>query len=154
MAFWKKSDDPWNRKPTPTTYTSFEEPREEAKGFFEELRDDIQDWRDKRKAAAEEEEANLPPEKCPWCGKEMERGYLDAVKGGEIWWVTEKPGFKNDLLGPDPKTSLLLTNEGAFYTYKTAWYCPGCEKMTADCADMRRPYEPVTSFDETKESEV
>ena len=42
MTFWKKSDDPWDRKPVKTTYTTFEEePKEEEKGFFESIREDV-----------------------------------------------------------------------------------------------------------------
>ena len=104
MAFWKKSEDPWDQLP--------------------------------KKPAAE------PPAMiCPWCGQEMARGYLDAVKGGGIWWLTEKPGLKAGLIGSDPKTSLRVDDEGVFYTYKTCGYCRRCEKMAIDAAGMCRPYD-------------
>ena len=104
MAFWKKSEDPWDQLP--------------------------------KKPAAE------PPAMiCPWCGQEMARGYLDAVKGGGLWWLTEKPGLKAGLIGSDPKTSLRVDDEGAFFTYKTAWHCQVCEKMVMDTTNIRRPYD-------------
>ena len=51
MAFWKKSDDPWDCKPVKTTYTTFEEePKEEEKGLLQEWRDEIRDWQDKKRS--------------------------------------------------------------------------------------------------------
>lgn len=110
MAFWKKSEDPWDQNPK------------------------------KQRPAA--------PETCPWCGKEMRLGYLDAVSGGDIWWVTEKPGLKSELVGADPNTSLLVSDEGMFYTYKTAWYCGACKRMTLNCEKMTRPHD-VKPYEET-----
>ena len=34
--------------------------------------------------------------------------------------VPEKSGLKSGLLGEDPNTSLLVSDEGAFYTYEMA----------------------------------
>ena len=87
---------------------------------------------------------------CPWCGKEMRMGYLDAVSGGDIWWVTEKPGLKSKLVGADPNTSLLVSDEGTFYSYKAAWYCGACKKMTLNCENMTRPHD-VEPYEEPGE---
>lgn len=102
-----------------------------------------------------EKQQTVTPEVCPWCGREMRQGYLDAVRGGDIWWVTEKPGLKSGLLGEDPNTSLLVSDEGAFYTYKMAWYCGSCKKMTLDCKNMKRPYgtEPYEEADQNERAE-
>ncbi len=103
-----------------------------------------------------EEQEPLPLD-CPWCGKPMVRGYLDAVKGGNIWWVTRRPDMKAALIGADPKSSLLVDDEGGiFLTYKTAWRCTDCEKMILDTAGMKRPYETpfgeaVKTTEETQE---
>ncbi|WP_298018156.1 PF20097 family protein [uncultured Dysosmobacter sp.] len=143
MPFWKKSEDPWDMEPGQPVST-METPEQDG----ESLADTVKEWGEKIKTSVQrEEEPEGPPETCPWCGKPMERGYLDAVKGGDIWWVTERPGkLKTALMGADPKTSLRVDDEGTLFTYKTAWYCAACRKMALDAAGMKRPYE--TSFDE------
>ena len=126
MAFWKKSDDPWDRKPTKPTYTAFEEePKEKEKGLLEEMRTEIRDWQEKKKAAAEAE-ANMPAEICSWCGKEMDKGYLSA--GSVVSWTPTKPGvlFGNTFADE----SIVVTDEGSMVSYKLCWYCRDCNKMT------------------------
>ena len=137
MAFWKKSDDPWDRKSVKTTYTTFEEePKEEEKGLLEEWRDEIRDWQDKKKAAAEAE-ANLPPEKCPWCGKDMEKGYLSGYRGGHVEWTAKKPGV---LFGTAfSEDSVIVTDEGSMSAYKICWYCRECSKMTLTITPHKGP---------------
>jgi len=138
MAFWKKSDDPWDRKPTQPTYTAFEEePKEKEKGFLEEIRGDFQEWRDSKKAAAEAEAA-MPPEKCPWCGKDMEKGYLTGGRGGHVVeWSTQKPGV---LFGTAfHEETVVVTDEGGMTSYKTCWYCRDCSKMTLEIAPPKGP---------------
>ena len=144
MAFWKKSDDPWDRKPVKTTYTTFEEePREEKKGLFQELRDDILEERDlylekrEQKKAAAEAEAAMPPEKCPWCGKDMEKGYLSGYRGGAVEWAPKKPGalFGNAFT----EETVVVTTEGSMSSYKTCWYCRDCSKMTLTITPYQGP---------------
>lgn len=87
------------------------------------------------------EPRTAPPaqrERCPWCGGGMQLGWLEAQKG-DIWWVTKKPGVGSELIGADPNTSLLVSDEGALITYKTAWWCPECQKMVLDTTGIRRP---------------
>lgn len=119
MAFWKKSEDPWDPDPAA-----------------------------RKRAPASTETAAPDGMRCPWCGGAMLRGYLDAVSGGEIWWTAGLPNPKANLLGADPKQSLLVSDEGVFFTYKTAWHCRKCEKMVLDAQGIRRPY--ATAFDEEK----
>ena len=129
MAFWKKSDDPWDRKPAKPTYTAFEEePKKQEKGFFESIREDVTDWQEKKKTAAEAE-ANMPAEICPWCGKEMDKGYLSAQGGGSACWTPTKPGaFFGTTFAEE---SVLITDEGgSIASYKLCWYCRDCNKMT------------------------
>lgn len=121
MAFWKKSEDPWDQAPDlrrPPAPPREPEPR--------------------RQAGASE--PDVPPMPCPFCGKGMARGYLYAVGGRDIWWLERKIGLKERLIGPDPNTSLLFSDEGVLYTYKTAWYCSACQRMVADTTGIRRPY--------------
>ena len=64
MFFRKKSEDPWDIDPNKRKVTPAA-PQEEVK-------------------AAEElpEETTEEAPACPWCGKEMIRGYLRSGKGG------------------------------------------------------------------------
>ena len=72
MAFWKKSEDPWDVDPA----------RARAKREpIETPLDTLRDWNEERKAKAAEKQAELeaqPKEVCPWCGREMERGCLQG----------------------------------------------------------------------------
>ena len=138
MAFWKKSDDPWDRKPTKPTYTAFEEePREKEKGLLEEMRDEIRDWQEKKKAAAEAE-ANMPAEICPWCGKEMDKGYLTGGGGGSsVEWSAKKPGV---ILGTAfHEDAVIVSVEGSMTSYKLCWYCRDCQKMTLSVTPFKGP---------------
>lgn len=143
MPFWKKSEDPWDMEPRKTCRDDtkeIENPTKESKNRNEQ-----------RKDAAETEEQSSAMI-CPWCGMPMERGYLDAVKGGNIWWVKKRPDLKSSMIGADPKTSLLVDDEGTLWTYKTAWYCAACKKMALDAAGMKEPY--ATNFDTLAEREA
>ena len=73
MAFWKKSEDPWDIDPNQRRTAP--EPEEIEPGLLDSLRED---W-DAMQAARQEkrEKLRLPPEKCPWCGKDMEQGFLE-----------------------------------------------------------------------------
>ena len=67
MAFWKKSEDPWDidpnkRRPTPS-YEA-EEPQPAEKGFFESIREDFLDWKEAKQATAETKN-DRPSEVCP-----------------------------------------------------------------------------------------
>ena len=77
MAFWKKSEDPWDIDPDERRLAS--EPAEKAPGLLDTLRGDWDamraEWQEKR------EKLRLPPEKCPWCGKDMEQGFLMSGRG-------------------------------------------------------------------------
>ena len=66
MAFWKKSEDPWDIDPDQRRRLA-SEPAEKAPGLLDTLRGDWDamqvEWQEKR------EKLRLPPEKCPWCGE-------------------------------------------------------------------------------------
>lgn len=141
MAFWKRPEDPWDVDPAKARAKREREP-------VENPLDTLREWNEERKSKAAAKQAELeaqPREVCPWCGKEMERGYLMAAK--EITWT---PGFlttRAAWLGPDREArerQLRVDDEGAFATYKTVWYCGDCEKMVIDAKGMRRVSEPYT----------
>ena len=117
MSFWKKSEDPWDidpdkRKPA-------REPEKAAPGLLASLRGE---W-DAMQAGRQEkrERLRLPPEKCPWCGKDMEQGFLMGGRG--VFWyrgiATGKarwnPGSEN-IIRIDTDGDQILT------VYHTAWY--------------------------------
>lgn len=143
MAFWKKSDDPWDVDPAKAR-----ERRERAEREpMENPLDTLRDWNEERRAKAAARQAELetqPKEICPWCGREMERGYMVPGKGDLIWrpgWMTARSAW----IGPPKEVrerSLRVNDEGGFITYKTVWYCGDCEKMVIDAKGMRRVSEP------------
>lgn len=140
MAFWNRSDDPWDVDPDRARAKREREPRENPL-------DALKGWTEERRAKAAAKQAELearPKEVCPWCGREMERGYLLGGRDGITW----TPGFltaRAAWLGPGREAEerrLRVDDEGGFSTYKTAWYCGGCEKMVIDAKGMRRVNTP------------
>ena len=132
MPFWKKSEDPWDRKPTANSYTTFEETsQEEEKGFLESIREDVAAWREERKSAAEAE-ANMPPEICPWCGQEMEKNYLTGGRYGVVL-SEEKPGA---FMGTAFLETTPISDEGSWGSYKSCWHCKTCRKLVVDVPEL------------------
>ena len=89
MPFWKQSEDPWDRKP--------DKPPREPKEPQANPLDSLKAWNEERKAKAKEKEEarRFPPEPCPWCGKDMEQGFLLGGRDGVRWY----PGiYKTDPL--------------------------------------------------------
>ena len=130
MAFWKKSADPWDIDPDERRLAS--EPAEKAPGLLDTLRGDWDamraEWQETR------ESLKLPPEKCPWCGKEMERGYL--LSGQWIYWQRKRPTALS-LRGHAADALVINTEGGTLAGYRTAWRCGACEKMVLDVADIQ-----------------
>ena len=139
MAFWNRSEDPWDGDP----------PRPPAEGSpAVSPLDALRDWNEGRKAKAAAKRAELeaqPKEVCPWCGREMERGYLEGGKG--IWWYPGLHIGRAAWIGPPPEArdrQLRVDDEGVLATYKTAWYCRDCRRMTfyqEEPGDPPTPYE-------------
>ena len=116
MAFWKKSEDPWDRKPkkqSPVGFCGDEIPQKQKEN-------PIPDWYRTEEIPA--------PVACPWCGKPMLYGVLYG-SGRAMQW-REGPyrggldamrfnGWKIDLGGSE-----------------AAWYCTDCRKVTIDIEGM------------------
>lgn len=143
MAFWKKSEDPWDwdpskKRPEPRPAEP-QEPRENPL-------DSLKQWNEERKAKAKErEEAKwLPPEKCPWCGKDMEQGYMMGGRG--ITWYAGVLTTKAAWIGDSSKEHFNLESEGAFIMYKTVWLCRDCKKMVFDMPDPPEVLEPYDAL--------
>ena len=128
MAFWKKSDDPWDRKPgkQATNWYENENPAEaETPPAERELTPEQQRIRD----IIEGPKARpVVPEKCPWCGKEMEAASIYSERGWTVWKLGDPAGGMFD-----SAAAMVLQEDGIGFwdrVFKRAWYCRACEKMT------------------------
>lgn len=159
MAFWKKSEDPWDIDPEKRkkqTTAAFwendapaetdpvgaasgrpeEEPRgqslgESIKGFF----------------GGKKEDAPITPEKCPWCGKDMEWGRIDGGRDYSVMWRNWKPRGFLGLSQPDNAREIDLLDEGdGLWCYKTVWYCRDCGKMTLEIKNARNTDEVEEAY--------
>lgn len=143
MPFWKQSEDPWDRKP--------EKPRREPKEPQANPLDSLKAWNEERKAKAKEKEEarRLPPEPCPWCGKEMEQGFLTGGRDGVRWY----PGiYKFDLIrGLDGDAMDLLDEYSGWSRYKTVWLCRDCKKAVFNMPDPPEDSGPFAAPAETEE---
>ena len=143
MPFRKQSEDPWDRKP---------EKRREPKESGENPIDRLDAWNERRRdAAREKEEARrLPPEPCPWCGKEMEQGFLTGGRDSVRWY----PGVhKFDPLRALDGNALDLLDEGdPWGVYKTVWLCRDCKKAVFNMPDPPEDYGPFAAPAETEET--
>ena len=63
--------------------------------------------------------------KCPYCGKEMEQGYIKSPH--QIFWSKDKD------LGPQGESSIKLSGKfwhGFFDGFSVeSYYCPDCKKI-------------------------
>ena len=103
MAFWKKSEDPWDLEPDKRRPAAEEE--EAEKGSDDgSLLQDLRAWNETRKAEKARRETPPVPIPCPWCGKEMEVGYLCGGRD-YVRLVRQRPGLlriAEDALSPGP----------------------------------------------------
>lgn len=136
MAFWKKSDDPWDRKPEKREETTWYEPppAEEEKELTPEAQR-IRDIIEGPKATP------VTPEKCPWCSKDMERVSIYA-RGGTVCWRKGEPGrwLDDDQVLQDAVESIWDIPR------KWAWYCESCGKMTVAVPKPKTPLNDPNSF--------
>lgn len=129
MAFWKKSEDPWDIDPEKRRQpTVMETPEDEqaSPGLLEQAKG----WNEARKRARQE--SAPPPIPCPWCGGEMGSGYLMGCRG--IWWAPGCPGALAKWVSVAAvQGAFRVDTEGGLLTpYRTAWYCPDCQKLVLD----------------------
>lgn len=124
MAFWKKSDDPWDRPPAPPSRPDV--PQEPEKGLADQLRE----WNESRKAekARKLAESTPAPILCPWCGKEMEVTYIRGGRDG-VYWQRTRPSVG---LTGDGDVERLDTDGGILNSYKYTWYCKDCRRLVLD----------------------
>ncbi len=150
MPFWKRSEDPWDQKPE-KRQESRESDNPQANPF-----DSLKAWNDQRKTRAREKEEakHLPPEPCPFCGKEMEQGFITGGRDGVHWY----PGiYKFDpFRGLSGERMDVLDDSAGFACFKITWLCRECRKVIFDMPDPPEVYDsfvPQTEGEETKEEE-
>ena len=72
---------------------------------------------------------------CPWCGREMDLGYL--YSGDSIRWVDRKPGtIQGDL---SAGRELYVSDEGITTASKRSWYCSSCGRLVIQLSENARP---------------
>lgn len=126
MAFWNRDEDSeWKQyqksakkqeQPTDFKASSESEPAEKGEPILQHLKNVFFNHENSEEPAG-------PPVLCPWCGKEMEKGYLKSRQYG-IEWVKKKTFFIT--------RSEDICDEGFWEKYKSAYYCRNCCKMTLD----------------------
>ncbi len=160
MSFWKKSEDPWDQKPKkqkPVILESESEKPSPPEGRPRNPGDLLDDFLEKRRAAAKEEAmTNLPPpETCPWCGQDMEQGYMIGQRGTTQWYpglLTPKNARRAAWSASVNLDGLAILDEGNFVAYKTVWLCRNCKKMVFNMPEPYAPPPPASN--EFEESET
>ncbi len=110
MAFWKKSEDPWDRKPEKNPAPPAPAPEPPA-------------WAQVKKP--------LEPMNCPWCGKEMLSGNLySGMNRGTYQGLAWHEGAHKSWLEQMGKPAQERYLELGYY--EEAWYCTDCKKMVLD----------------------
>ena len=141
MAFWKKSDDPWDRKPEKqqTIWRENDAPAEPAPPSEPDRltpkEERIRNIIEGPKAAP------VVPEKCPWCGQDMKRVYIFSKSFTK--WSYEMPGgWLQDYE--------ILEDVGGLFdpVYKQGSYCESCEKMTLNVKKPRPPHKDPNTFED------
>ena len=93
------------------------------------------------------EDAPITPEKCPWCGKDMEWGRIDGGRDYSVMWRNWKPRGFLGLSQPDNAREIDLLDEGdGLRCYKTIWYCRDCGKMTLEIKNPRNAAEVEEAY--------
>lgn len=127
MPFWKKSEDPWDYEPERTTRPAETGEKEDAPSLLDELRD----WNEGRKEKKRQRKTPPPPMTCPWCGQEMEAGYVTGPRG--VHWHRGMPTTKRLWLGAGPGNTMRVDAEGGLLTsYCRAWFCRACRRMVLE----------------------
>ena len=129
MPFWKKSEDPWDYAPEEPPRPA--EPGPEDKDYAPSLLDELRDWNEERKEKKRQRETPPPPMACPWCGREMEMGYLSGSRG--VFWIRGVPTARKFWLGAGRGNIIRVDTEGGLMTpHRTAWLCRACRRMVLE----------------------
>lgn len=133
MAFWKKSEDPSDMDPDKRRPTVREEETEE-KSDAVCSENTSQVWTEKS-PDEEKGEESADPMTCPWCGREMELGYLYSKEC--ILWVDQEPGAFLGVLSAGRE--IYVSDEGVIAQYKKCWHCSACGRLVVQLSNEARP---------------
>ena len=119
MAFWRKREDPWDMDPAKRPPARAEVPQDTAPEGEPD-------------GAAPEAPPSL---RCPWCGQEMEQGYLTGERS--VWWAPGRPGgWAKWLSVAMEEGGFRVDREGSILCpYQTAWHCRSCRRLTVELTD-------------------
>ena len=117
MPFWRKSEDPWDMEPEKRRTWTAGEPQPPAA--------DGEAWKvPGEKETAEEQTPSAMT--CPWCGQEMEVGYVTGARG--VHYHRGMPTTKRLWLGAGPDNTMRVDAEGGLLTpYCRAYLCRTCQ---------------------------
>lgn len=142
MAFWKKSEDPWDVDPDKRRSTVREESAENDP--------DAVCHADAPQAGAEESQTEENREEpaasmcCPWCGQEMELGYLYSKEC--ILWVDQEPGAFLGVLSAGRE--IYVSDEGVIAQYKKCWHCSACGRLVVQLSNKKARPSSQECWDE------
>lgn len=142
MAFWKKSNDPWDMDPEKRKRDSsavwWEQDAAEAADSETKPLDPRGEALKRFFTRPEVEEEVIAPEKCPWCGKDMEWGMIDGGREYAVIWRNYRPKGLLGLSRPEGGKEYDLLDEGSgLKCFKTVWLCEDCGKMVLDRPKQR-----------------
>ena len=133
MAFWKKSDDPWDRKPG----------RQQTNWYENEPAAEPEPESPVGAASGRPESALEAAEKCPWCGAPMLMGHLYSGRDATIWKEGGRKGLLDTLFDETSPRRMVIRGEGP------SWYCEKCERLVVHASGLEIPVaEQTTSFHE------
>ncbi len=149
MAFWKKSEDPWDQDPSKRrSAAAAPGPAEREPGLLDRLKD----WNEGRKAEKAREETLPAPIPCPWCGRDMEVWYIWNTRGG-VYLSRSRPGLLSSGLAVGNR-DLLDQGNPLVAPYKTVWCCENCGRLTAELPPERETLAfPAQAGEEQEEGE-
>lgn len=125
MPFWKKSEDPWDYEPERRDPVRREEEPPVSPDGETQDRSAYGIPFQSRDAGSQ----SPPPMACPWCGQEMEVGYVTGGRDAVRWW----PGWPPRMIGGADGAAIRVDHEGTvFLRYKTAYLCRACRRMVLE----------------------
>ena len=123
MAFWKKSEDPWDIDPEKKKKAPIAVVEMETECVLET--EGVLAGSFKKNPAEEAGEESLI---CPCCGQKMTKGYLLGGRD-RLRLSDQKPTAFLGSLGHD---TVDFSDEGFLVTHKSCWQCKTCRKLVAD----------------------
>ena len=127
MPFWKKSEDPWDYEPERRDPVRREEEPPVSPDGETQDRSACRIPFQSRDAGSQ----SPPPMACPWCGREMEMGYLSGSRG--VFWIRGVPTARKFWLGAGRGNIIRVDTEGGLMTpHRTAYLCRACRRMVLE----------------------